>query len=103
LPRVVRKPTNSQLSKRPDRHVGSLKKDEVERLDELKTKALAARSNERPDVDSTIELMYLRILGRVKNRGPVEAELKQLKGALDKAASLMNKIMDEAEKQGTSK
>ena len=69
------------MPKRPDRHVGSLKKDEVERLDELKRKALATRKNDRPDVDSTMELMYLRMVGRVKNRGPSQAELKQLKGS----------------------
>jgi hypothetical protein len=103
LSRVQRKPTKSQISKRPDRHAGSLKKDEVERLNELKAKALATRKNDRPDVDSTIELMYLRILGRVKDRGPVEAELKQLKVALNQATSLMNKIMDEAERQRASK
>lgn len=103
MPKVEKRPTKSQMPKRPDRHVGSLKKDEVERLNELKRKALATRKNDRPDVDSTMELMYLRMVGRVKNRGPVQAELKQLKGELEKAATLMNKIMDEAEKQGTSK
>ncbi len=103
MPKVERKPTKAQLSKRPDRHAGSLKKEEVERLNELKAKALATRKNDRPDVDSTIELMYLRILGRVKSRGPVEEELKQLKSTLDKAADLMNKIMDESEKQGRPK
>jgi len=74
-----------------------LKKEELQRLGELRTKLTAGRGNYRPDVESTLELMYLRILGRVTNRGPVEAGLKQLKSLLDQAAAKMTEIMDATE------
>jgi hypothetical protein len=91
------------LPQRATRAPVNLKKEEVQRLGELRTKMIASRAKDRPDVESTLELMYLRILGRVKNRGPAAANLKQLKSLLDQAAAMMVKIMDESEGSSGSK
>jgi hypothetical protein len=47
--------------------------------------------------------MYLRILGRVGDRGALAKELKELKSLLDQASSLMTEIMDKTEKPGSKK
>lgn len=103
MSKAQRKPTKTRPSQKLPRNTAHLKSEEASRLNELRAKLVAARANERPDVDSTLELMYLRILGRVKNRGSVEAELKRLKTLLDQAATTMNKIMDETEGRVGSK
>jgi hypothetical protein len=103
LSKVQRKPTRTRPSQALPRNTAHLKKEEADRLNALRAKLVAARANDRPDVDSTLELMYLRILGRVRSRAPVEAELKKLKTLLDQAASTMNKILDETEGKSGSK
>jgi hypothetical protein len=85
---------------RPPRVPVHLKKEELSRVDELRINIIANRSqSSRPDVESTLELMYLRILGRVEDRGAVQKELKQLKSLLDQAAGVMTEIMDKTDKK----
>lgn len=50
-------------------------------------------------MQSTVELMYLRILGRVKDRKPVQADLSKLESLLNQAAATMTRILDEADRQ----
>lgn len=64
---------------------------------------MASRGQSRPDVQSTLELVYLRILGQVEDRPSLAKELKELKSLLDQAASLTTEIMDKAEKPGRKK
>jgi hypothetical protein len=97
MSKALRKPAAASPPQRPPRAPVHLKKEELKRLGDLRTKLTAGRGKDRPDVESTMELIYLRILGRVKNRGPVEAELKQLKSLLDQAAAKMTEIMDATE------
>jgi hypothetical protein len=80
-----------------------LKKEELQRVDDLRVNIIGSRGKARPDVQSTVELMYLRILGRVNNRTQLGSELKELKQLLDKAAALMTEIMDKAEQSTGSK
>jgi len=87
---------------RPSRAPVHLKKEELSRVDELRVNIIANRGQHRPDVESTLELMYLRILGRVEDRGAVQKELKQLKSLLDQAAGVMTEIMDKTEKKPRS-
>ena len=75
-----------------------LKEAEIERLTELRVNIAQSKTQKRPDVESTLELMYLRILCRVKNRGPMEKDLKELKRMLDKAGAKMAEILDKSEK-----
>ncbi len=103
MSKVQRKPTRTRPAQKLPRSTTYLKNEEANRLNGLRAKLVAARGNDRPDVDSTLELMYLRILGRVKNRDAVEPELNKLKTLLDQAATTMNKIMDETEGRAGSK
>lgn len=97
MSRPQRKPTKIAPG-RPPRAPVHLKKDELKRVDDLRINIIANRGKDRPDVESTLELMYLRILGRIEDRDQVQSELKQLKGLLDETATVMTKIMDKAEK-----
>ena len=103
MSKVHRKPTKPLATQRIDRHPGHLKKPEVDKLNLLRGKLVAARGQDRPDVQSTVELMYPRILSRVKDRQGMQADLKQLESLLNQAATKMTKIMDEADKQKRSK
>jgi|ERR1035438_691553 hypothetical protein len=104
MSKTPRKPAAPSSAQRRPRAPVHLKKEELQRLGDLRTKLTAGRENYRPDVESTLELMYLRILGRVKNRGPVAAELKQLKSLLDQTAAKMTEILDATEgPSGTKK
>jgi hypothetical protein len=76
-----------------------LKKEEVQRVDDLRINIAQSKNQNRPDVQSTLELMYLRILGRVKNRGPLEKDLAELKKMLDQVGVKMTEILDKSERQ----
>lgn len=88
---------------RPTRAPSHLNKDELKRVDELRVNIVASRGQSRPDVESTLELIYLRILGGVQDRGALAKELKELKSLLDQAGSLTTEIMDKADKSGQKK
>ena len=93
-----RRETKITVGGRPPRKPSHLKKEELQRVDELRVKVMAGRGQSRPDVQSTLELIYLRILGRVEDRAALAKELKQLKSLIDQASSLTTEIMDKTEK-----
>lgn len=95
--------TKISVGGRPPRTPSHLKKEELKRVDELRINVMAGSGKSRPDVQSTLELMYLRILGRVEDRGALAKELKELKSLLDQTGSLMTEIMDKAENPGQKK
>ena len=41
--------------------------------------------------------MYLRVLGMVNDRGPLQKDLQQLKTLLDQAAAKITEILDKVE------
>jgi len=86
-------------SPRPAVH---LKKEELQKVDELRVNIAAGSAQHKPDVQSTLELMYLRVLGRIKNRGPLEEDLKELKKMLDQTAAKMNEVIEKADRQSAS-
>jgi hypothetical protein len=79
-----------------------LKKEELQRVDELRVRIAAGSAQNKPDVQSTFELMYLRVLGRTKNRGPLEEDLKELKKMLDQTAAKMDEVIEKSDRQSTS-
>jgi hypothetical protein len=111
LAKAARKPTHRSTASAPThgspagaspRPAVHLKKEELQRVDELRVNIATGSAQYKPDVRSTFELMYLRILGRVKNRGPLEEELKELKKMLDHAAAKMNELIEKADRQNAS-
>jgi hypothetical protein len=80
-----------------------LKKEELQRVEVLKGNIMKKRGINNLDMESLLELIYLRILGRVKNRGPVESDLKELKKLLDQAAAKTTEILKKAERSDASK
>ncbi len=81
-----------------------LKQEELRRVDELRVNIVKkSKTQAKPDIESTLELMYLRVLSRVKNRGSMEKELKDLKSLLDKAGAKMTEILDKADSPTASK
>lgn len=80
-----------------------LKKEELKRVDDLRVNIMTNRGQKTPDVQSTLELMYLRVLGQVKNRTAVDSELKALKKTLDQAATQISKILGNADDKAASK
>ena len=84
------------------RPVAHLKKEELQKVDELRVSIAAGSAQNKPDVQSTFDLMYLRVLSRVKNRGPLEEDLKELKKMLDQTAAKMNQVIEKADRQSTS-
>jgi len=74
-----------------------LKKEELARVEVLKGNIMKKRGLHNLDMESMLELIYLRILGRVKNRGPVESELKELKKLLDQASAKTTEILKKSE------
>jgi hypothetical protein len=74
-----------------------LKKEELQRVDELRVNIAARKGQSAPDVQSTLELVYLRVLGRVKNRAAMESELKALQKTLNQAASQITEILKKAD------
>ena len=87
------------VSTRPAVH---LKKEELQRVDELRVRIAAGSAQNKPDVQSTFELMYLRVLSRTKNRGPLEEDLKELKKMLDQTAAKMNEVIEKSDRQSVS-
>jgi hypothetical protein len=111
LAKAARKPTLHSPASAPTHHSPvsvsprppvHLKKEELQRVDELRVNIATGSAQNKPDVQSTFELMYLRVLGRVKNRGPLEADLKELKKMLDQTAAKMNEIIEKSDRQNTS-
>ncbi|MGA2664233.1 MAG: hypothetical protein ABSF83_04750 [Nitrososphaerales archaeon] len=93
-----------RVVKRPVQEGGAyLTEAERSRMKDLWVSAKKVKSEKRRDAQPTIELMYLGLLGRVKNRDAVEKELKELKKMLDASAALMIEILEKSEKQTTSK
>jgi hypothetical protein len=74
-----------------------LKKEELQRIDTLRLNIAKNKGQPRPDVQSTLELMYLRVLGMVNDRGPLQKDLQQLKTLLDQAAAKITEILDKVE------
>jgi hypothetical protein len=70
-----------------------LKKEELQKVDELRVNIASRKGQHTPDVQSTLDLMYLRVLGQVKNRTAMETELKALKKTLDQAATQISEIL----------
>ena len=74
-----------------------LTKDELQRVDVVTSNIKNSQTQKTVDVHSTFELMYLRVLSRVHNRGTMEKDLKELKTLLDKSAEKMAEILAKAE------
>jgi hypothetical protein len=111
LAKAVRKSTKRSAAASPTRGspVGTsprpvvhLKKEELHKVDELRVKIAAGSAQHNPDVQSTFDLMYLRVLGRIKNRGPLEKDLEELKKMLDQTAAKMSEVIDKADRQSAS-
>jgi hypothetical protein len=85
------------------RAVVHLKKEELQRVEVLKGNIMKRKGINNLDLESLLELIYLRILGRVKTRGPVESELKELKKMLDQAAAKTTEILKKSERSEASK
>jgi hypothetical protein len=79
-----------------------LKKEELQRVEVLKGNIMKKRGIHNLDMESLLELIYLRILGRVKTKGPVENELKELKKLLDQAAAKTTEILKKSERSEKS-
>jgi hypothetical protein len=80
----------------PASHV-HLTKDELQRVGSVTSNIRNSQTQKTVDVHSTFELMYLRVLSRIHNRGPLEKDLKELKTLLDKSAEKMTEILAKAE------
>ena len=111
MAKAARKPVHHAAASTPthDSRVGAsqrpvvhLKKEELQRVDELRVSIATGSAQNKPDVQSTFELMYLSVLGRVKNRGPLEEDLKELKKMLDQTAAKMNALIEKSDRQSTS-
>ena len=65
---------------------------------------MASRGKSRPDVQSTLELMYLRILGRVKDRPSLAKGTEGTEESPRPSSQPRStKIMDKAEKPGLAR
>jgi len=103
LTKAARRTAHQPPASAPSRPTVYLKKEELQKVDELRVNIAAGSAQNKPDVQSTFDLMYLRVLGRIKNRGPLEEDLKQLKKMLDQAAAKMNEVIAKSEHQNASK
>jgi hypothetical protein len=111
LAKAARKPTHHSPAAAPGRSSPAgtsqrpavhLKKEELQKVDALRVNIAAGSAQHKPDVQSTFELMYLRVLSRIKNRGPLEEDLKELKKMLDHAAAKMDEVIEKADRQNAS-
>ncbi len=93
MARVQRKPTQQPVpAAKVSRGSPHLKKEELKRVDDLRVNIVGSKGKS-PDVESTLELMYLRVLGQVGNRTASGSELKALKKTLDLAATQITAIL----------
>ena len=81
-----------------------LKEEELRRVDELRVNIVKrGKTQAKPDIESTLELMYLRVLSQVKNRASMEKDLKALKTLLDETGAKMTEILEKANQSAGSK
>ncbi len=80
-----------------------LTKVEKQRMTDMWLAARKVKAEKRRDAQPTFELLYLGLLGRVKNREAVQEELKELKKLLDRSSALMLEILEKSEKKTTSR
>ena len=73
-----------------------LTKDELLRVDLLRNNIKKTQPQKTVDVQSTFELMYLRVLSRIHKRASMEKDLKELKTLLDKSAAKVDEILAKA-------
>jgi hypothetical protein len=98
LAKAPRKSKQQQLpAENVPRPASHLKKEELDRVDELRINMVKSKGQTGPDVQSTLELMYLRVLGRVKNRTAMDSDLKALKKTLDQAAAQITEILENSD------
>lgn len=98
MAKAPRKSKQQQLSAENVPHPAThLKKEELDRVDELRINMVKSKGQTGPDVESTLELMYLRVLGTVKNRTAHESDLKALKKTLDQATAQITAILENAD------
>jgi hypothetical protein len=103
MAKVQRKPTPQTVpAVRVSKASPHLKKEELKRVDDLRVNIVGSKGKS-PDVESTLELMYLRVLGQVGNRTASESELKALKKTLDLAATQITSILKKAGGSSKSK
>jgi len=81
-----------------------LKEEELRRVDELRVNIVKKNKTQaKPDIESTLELMYLRVLSQVKNRGSMAKDLKDLKTLLDQTGAKITEILQKADPSISSK
>ena len=83
-------------SNAPSRQSLHLRQEEHQRVQTLKASIMKKRGVNNFDVPAVLELVYLRVLGRVESRAPVEKELKELKSLLDQAGAKTTQILEES-------